>query len=125
MDLAFLAAEWLGKPSWMWLGFFAVVGALLMLDLGVLHRSNREIGVRESLLLSSGYIGLGLLFGGWVWWQLGPDRGAVPALPPPRPRGPLTAQAKAVPGIRAWDAELPAAVMAPSPLARPALALAG
>ena len=75
VDLAFLAAEWLGKPSWMWLGFFAVVGALLTLDLGVLHRSSREIGVRESLLLSSGYIGLGLLFGGWVWWQLGPDPG--------------------------------------------------
>ena len=56
---------------------------------------------------------------------LDPDRGAVPALPPPRPRGPFTAPAKAVPGIRAWDAELPATVMAPSPLARPALALAG
>lgn len=75
MDLAFLAAEWLGKPLWMWLGFFAAVAALLTLDLGVLHRDNHEIGVRESLLLSSGYIGLGLLFGGWVWWQLGPDPG--------------------------------------------------
>ncbi|MGE0748191.1 MAG: TerC family protein [Rhodospirillales bacterium] len=71
----FLFAEWLTKPVWMWLGFLGVVLTLLTLDLGVLHRKSREIGVRESLLLSAGYIGLGLLFGGWVWWQLGAQAG--------------------------------------------------
>ena len=44
-----------------------------MLDLGVLHRKQREIEVRESLLLSAFYIALGLAFGGWVWWQLGAE----------------------------------------------------
>ncbi|HEV7372313.1 TerC family protein, partial [Arenibaculum sp.] len=29
----------------------------------------------ESLLLSAFYIALGLIFGGWVWWQLGPQAG--------------------------------------------------
>ncbi len=62
---------WLGKPLWMWLGFMAVVIALLALDLGVFHRTDHEIGVRESLALSAFYISLGLAFGGWVWWQLG------------------------------------------------------
>src|SRR3712207_7714700 len=25
--------------------------------------------------MSAGYIGLGLAFGGWIWWQLGPEAG--------------------------------------------------
>ncbi len=64
---------WLGTPVWMWLTFLAVVIVLLVLDLGVLHRSQREIGVRESLLLSAFYIAMGLAFAGWVWWQMGKD----------------------------------------------------
>lgn len=75
MDFAFLFIDWLGKPAWMWLGFLTVVAALLVFDLGVLHRDNREIKVRESLILSSMYIGLGLAFGGFVWWQLGAEPG--------------------------------------------------
>jgi len=75
MDIAFFFVEWMGKPAWMWLSFLAIVAALLAFDLGVLHRDNREIEVRESLLLSSMYICLGLAFGGWVWWQLGAEPG--------------------------------------------------
>ena len=48
---------------------------MLAFDLGVLHRDNREIEVQESLLLSAMYIGLGLAFGAWVWWQLGAESG--------------------------------------------------
>jgi len=55
----------------MWLGFLGLVGILLAFDLGVLHRSNRKIGVRESLLLSGVYVALGLGFGGVVAMQLG------------------------------------------------------
>jgi tellurite resistance protein TerC len=63
--------DWLGTPVWMWLAFMGVVTALLALDLGVLHRDQREIGVKESLGLSAFYITLGLAFGGWIWWMLG------------------------------------------------------
>lgn len=73
--LEFLLAPALGTPAWMWLAFAGVVIVLLALDLGVLHRNHREIGVRESLLLSGGYIALGLAFGGWVWSQLGAQSG--------------------------------------------------
>jgi len=59
----------------MWLAFVAVVGLLLALDLGVLHRGSRTIGVRESLALSAGYIAIGLAFGGFVWSQLGARAG--------------------------------------------------
>jgi tellurite resistance protein TerC len=69
--MEFLEFVWLGKPVWMWLGFMGLVAVLLALDLGVLHKNQREIGVGESLALSAVYISLGLGFGGWVWWQLG------------------------------------------------------
>ncbi len=72
---AFLFAIVASKPAWIWLTFMAVVAALLIVDLGVLHRTSREIGVRESLAMSAVYISLGLAFGGWVWFSLGPDAG--------------------------------------------------
>lgn len=73
--MEFLLAEWLTKPVWMWLAFLAIVIVLLVLDLGVLHREQREIGVQESLILSAVYIALGLGFGGWVWWYMGETAG--------------------------------------------------
>ncbi len=73
--MEFLTLDWLGTPVWMWLAFMGLVTALLALDLGVLHRDQREIGVKESLTLSAFYIALGLSFGGWVWWQLGETAG--------------------------------------------------
>ncbi|WP_321881269.1 TerC family protein [Paraburkholderia bannensis] len=66
-----IATTFLGQPVWLWAAFIAVVIVLLALDLGVLHRDDREIGIRESLWLSLGYITIGLLFGGFIWWQLG------------------------------------------------------
>ena len=73
--MEFFFVDWLGKPVWMWLGFMGLVAGLLALDLGVLHRKQREIGVRESLALSALYIALGLAFGGWVWWYMGATAG--------------------------------------------------
>jgi len=68
---AFFTGAFLGTPTWFWLAFIAIVLALLVFDLGVLHRDQHEIEMRESLLLYSGYFSAGLLFGGWIWWQLG------------------------------------------------------
>ena len=75
MPVDLLMANLLGKPAWLWLLFLGIVLVLLVLDLGVLHRGSREIGVRESLLLSAFYVALGLGFGGLVWAQLGPQAG--------------------------------------------------
>ena len=71
----FLFADFLGTATWLWLMFFAVVIGLLAFDLGVLHRDQHAIGVRESLLLSAGYICAGLLFGLWVGFQKGGGAG--------------------------------------------------
>ncbi len=75
MDFVFLTALWLGKPVWVWLLFMTLVVVLLAFDLGVLHKTNRVIGARESLLMSAVYITLGLAFGGWVWWMFGQEAG--------------------------------------------------
>ena len=73
--LDLLGVPFLGHAAWLWLTFAAIVIALLALDLGVLHRDDHEIGIRESLVLSGGYIAVALAFGAWLWSQLGADRG--------------------------------------------------
>ena len=65
----------MGKPVWMWAVFMTIVVVLLALDLGLFHRKSREIGVRESLVLSAFYIAIGLGFGAWVWVNVGPTSG--------------------------------------------------
>ncbi|MFO0500455.1 MAG: TerC family protein [Pseudomonadota bacterium] len=66
-----LFTEWLTKPIWMWALFITIVLVLLVLDLSVLHRKQHAITTRESLLTTLGYCSLALLFGGWVWWEMG------------------------------------------------------
>lgn len=61
----------LGTASWLWLSFLLIIIALLVFDLGVLHRDQHEIEMRESLLLYGGYFAVGVLFGLWVWLELG------------------------------------------------------
>lgn len=65
----------MGKPLWMWLAFAAIVVFLLVLDLGVLHKKQKAINVRESLGMSGFYIAIALIFGGWVWHALGAQSG--------------------------------------------------
>ncbi|MDH6296270.1 TerC family protein [Agrobacterium fabrum] len=69
--MEFLLNDFLGTPTWMWAVFISLVLGLLALDLGVLHKNSKEIGIRESLLMSGFYIAIGLAFGGWIWYQSG------------------------------------------------------
>ena len=59
----------------MWVGFNLFVLVLLALDLGVLHRKGKQVGIRESLLLSLGYFVLALIFGAGVFRFLGAAAG--------------------------------------------------
>jgi tellurite resistance protein TerC len=70
-----LNALWLGTPAWSWLLFLAIVVVLLAFDLGVLNKKDHVIGVKESLKLSALYLSAGLLFGLWVWFELGSEKG--------------------------------------------------
>ena len=93
----FLLIDWLGTPLWFWLAFLGLVVALTAFDLGILHKENREMGISESLRLSAMYIGIAIMFGGWIWAAKGGERGAssasqgrrrmsiTPSLPTARP----------------------------------------
>ncbi len=70
-----LTTPFLGHALWLWLVFGGVVTALLVFDLGVLHREDHAIGVTESLWLSAGYIAVAVLFGAWLWWMEGATAG--------------------------------------------------
>lgn len=74
LDFAFLSTDFLSHPVWMWLVFAVVVFGLLVLDLGIMHRKEHEIEVKESLILTSFYTTIALLFGGWVWYEMGPTK---------------------------------------------------
>lgn len=71
---AFLLNEFLGEPAWLWLSFLTVVVFLLVLDLGVLNKKDHEISIKESLWTSLLYIIIALIFGGFIWWELGAQK---------------------------------------------------
>ena len=73
--MEFLFAIVMGKPVWMWASFVGIVTMLLAFDLGVLHRHQREISIKESLWMSAFYIAIALIFGAWVWYSLGGQSG--------------------------------------------------
>lgn len=51
--------------------FAGLVAGLLILDLGVLNRRSHVMSQKESLTWSAGYVVVALLFGGFLWWQVG------------------------------------------------------
>lgn len=54
--------------TWFWIGFLVLVLALLALDLGVLNRRAHTPSIREALSWSLGWITLGVLFSGAVYF---------------------------------------------------------
>jgi tellurite resistance protein TerC len=52
---------------WFWLGFFAFVGVLLALDLGVLHRKQTEPSIKSAAYWTVAWMALGLSFTGFVY----------------------------------------------------------
>lgn len=53
---------------WLWLGFLAVVGVMLALDLGVFHRKSRVIGVSEAAVWTTVWVITALLFNAGVYF---------------------------------------------------------
>ncbi len=72
---AFVTADFFGTPAYFWMIFAAIVAALLVFDLGVLHNEDREIEARESFILYGGYVAIAVAFGAWVWWSRGAQSG--------------------------------------------------
>jgi tellurite resistance protein TerC len=70
-----LMGDFLGTPIYFWVAFVTIVVALLVFDLGILHKDEHEISARESLTLYGFYVAIALAFGGWVWWARGATAG--------------------------------------------------
>lgn len=60
---------------WFWGAFGVLLIALLAFDLVVVGRQRSAIGIRESLLLTAGYVVIALLFGGAVFFWRGHEDG--------------------------------------------------
>jgi TerC family integral membrane protein len=58
----FIFSDAMGTPVWMWVGFIALVLAVITFDLGILYRRAQVIEIRDSLRLSVFYVTLALLF---------------------------------------------------------------
>ena len=60
------------EPTWLhWTGFSAFVAVMLVLDLGVFHRTARESTLKESAFWTLIWCGLALAFNGIVWHWFG------------------------------------------------------
>lgn len=58
-----------------WGAFIAIVLILLLLDLFVLNRKDEIVSAKKSLISTGFYMGLALIFGGWLWKSYGADDG--------------------------------------------------
>lgn len=62
--------------TWMWLGFFAFVIIMLLIDLFLLGgRKAHKVSIREAALWSIAWVVLALLFNLGLWWYLGQTQG--------------------------------------------------
>jgi len=58
-------------PLYVWAATVGAIGAMLALDLLVLHRDAHEVSMREAALTSAMWVALGVLFGVGVWLVAG------------------------------------------------------
>jgi tellurite resistance protein TerC len=69
---ATLEIESVGSPA-LWAGFLTLILALLALDLGVLHRKDKEVSLREAAGWTAVWVSLAAAFGGFVWFKFGSE----------------------------------------------------
>lgn len=60
---------------WEWLAFLAIIGFMLVLDLGVFHKKSHKVSIKESLAWTGVWISLAMLFNAWVYYKMGPQKG--------------------------------------------------
>jgi len=60
---------------WEWLAFLAIIGFMLVLDLGVFHKKSHKVSIKESLVWTGVWISLAMLFNAWVYYKMGPQKG--------------------------------------------------
>jgi len=62
--------ETVGTPA-LWAAFVALVVALVALDLGVFHRRDEPVSIRDALAWTGIWVAVSLAFDGLIWWRFG------------------------------------------------------
>lgn len=62
-----------------WIAILVIIVGLLLLDLLVIHKDAHVISTQEAAKWSAIWIGLGLAFAGFIWWQYPDHHGAIAA----------------------------------------------
>ncbi len=57
--------------GWHWPVLLGVIGAMLLVDILVIHRNAHEVNTREAAIESAAWISVGLLFGLVMLWEFG------------------------------------------------------
>ena len=65
----------MGYPIWVWVGFNAFILFMLLLDLGIFNRKVHVVTYKESVIWSTVWVTLALVFGAGVFHYLGSDLG--------------------------------------------------
>jgi len=65
----------MNKPLSLWLGFFTLVLVLIILDLGLFNKKDKQMSFKRSLWLSIGYFTISLLFGSYIYCGINGDDG--------------------------------------------------
>ncbi|HVR97531.1 MAG TPA: TerC family protein [Thermoanaerobaculia bacterium] len=66
--------ESIGTPT-LWAAFFALIVAMLAFDLGVVHRKEHKVGLREAVFWSVVWTIIALIFNVWVYYRFGAQLG--------------------------------------------------
>lgn len=64
----------MGTNAFMWVGFNLFVVLMLALDLGVFHKKQHVVKVKEALIWSGIWVGLALLFNVGIYYSLGQQK---------------------------------------------------
>jgi tellurite resistance protein TerC len=62
------------NPTTLWIGFNLFVLLMLALDLGVFHRTSKEIKVKEALIWTAVWVCLAFVFNVFIYYQLGEEK---------------------------------------------------
>jgi tellurite resistance protein TerC len=60
---------------WLWVVFGALIAVMLSLDLGLFNRKSHKVTYKESVVWSSVWVSLAMMFAGVVFWHLGKQKG--------------------------------------------------
>jgi len=55
----------------LWAGFILLILFLLAVDLVLVHKKDEVISTRQAIRWTIVWVGLALLFDGWLWWRFG------------------------------------------------------